>query len=54
MDMTVKKRSTLPIRVQLSLTFGRFPDRIIRKEATAGNKIAKSGLNLIDSNSIMA
>jgi hypothetical protein len=34
----------LPIRVQLSLAFGRFPENNINRATTEGHKIAHIGL----------
>ncbi len=40
MELTVKKSTTLPMIVQLSLRFGRFPDIKIRKATIIGTRTA--------------
>jgi hypothetical protein len=44
MEMTTENSDTLPIIVQLSLTFGRRPDARIRRLTIAGHNTAISGL----------
>ena len=40
MELTVKKSNTLPMIVQLSLRFGRFPDTKIRTATIIGHRTA--------------